>query len=144
MAAHDATITMPWADGTHAFRLPINQLLELQEKCNAGPVEIFDRLQLRTWRVQDVREVIRLGLIGGGKDTYASLALVSRYVDDRPLLESVPVAAQILAAALMGPAEEEGTSTGKPMAGEEAPGSPPPPSSVPAPSSDSPRETSAT
>lgn len=143
MAAHDAVLTRPWADGEHAFRLPIKQLLELQEKCGAGPIKIFDRLQQRDWRVEDVRETIRLGLIGGGMAPHAALVLVSRYVDGC-LIDNVAVAIDVLAASLMGPPGEETAGAGKQTAAEETDGSPPPPSTVSAPSSDSPPATLAT
>lgn len=48
------------------------------------------------WRVDDVREPIRLGLIGAGTTpTEASLAVQS-YVDSRPLSEHIGLAAAIL------------------------------------------------
>lgn len=98
----DGSVEIEWADGTHKFRLPLGQLRELQDKCNAGPAEILNRLRLQTWRVDDVREIIRLGLIGGGVPPLDALTLVVRYVDQRPWMESVPTATAILLAALVG------------------------------------------
>lgn len=105
----DASIELTWADGTYKFRLPIGQLRELQDKCRAGPPEILDRLTFRKWLVDDVRETIRLGLIGGGKTPTDALVLVIRYVDDRPLMENAPVAQSIMIAALVGvPGDQPG------------------------------------
>lgn len=101
-----AEIELEWADGKHLFRLAIGQLRELQEKTNAGPNELFNRLGEQTWRVDDIRETIRLGLIGGGAAPERALGLTGRYVDERPLLENVPVARAILLAALIGAPEE--------------------------------------
>lgn len=101
MSANGA-ITTKWADGEYTFRLAIGQLRELQEKCDCGPPEILARLAAQRWRIDDLRETIRLGLIGGGTTPVAALKLVERYVDDRPLLESVTVASSILLAALVG------------------------------------------
>lgn len=104
-----AILEIEWADDTHRFRLAIGQLRELQEKCDAGPAEIFHRLTEQRWRVEDLRETIRLGLIGGGMTPAAALVKVRRYVEDRPLMESVPVARAVLLAALMGvPGDEVG------------------------------------
>lgn len=140
MAQHDGAIEREWADGAHCFRLPIAQLLELQEKCDAGPVEIFSRLRAQTWRLNDLRETIRLGLIGGGTPPMDALTLVKRYVDPpRPLLENVPLALEILEAALTGPPED---LPGKARATEEMDASPPSPFLEPAPSSGSPLPTS--
>ncbi|MFG1465263.1 gene transfer agent family protein [Xanthobacter sp. DSM 24535] len=142
MGTHDAALTRDWGDGTHTFRLPIDQLLELQHLCDAGPAEIYERLLHRKWRVQDLREIVRLGLIGGGMDPLEALARIKRYVESRPLMESVPLALEILGMALIGP-EEKAKTPGKPAAGEDQSGSPPPPSTEPAARSASRRKKSA-
>lgn len=98
----DASITLAWADGDYRFRLPIGQLRELQEKCDAGPMVILDRLRVGKWLVDDIRESIRLGLIGGGMKPLDALVLVKRYVDERPLAENVVHATAVLLAAVMG------------------------------------------
>jgi hypothetical protein len=93
-------IATDWADGTYSFRLAYGQWLELQESCNCGPLELYVNLLQRRWRVQHLREIIRVGLIGGGTDPATALRLVRRHVEERPLLESVPLALQIMAASL--------------------------------------------
>ena len=108
-----AKISFVWGDGEHTFRLAIGQLRELQDKCGAGPMEILSRLTSGTWRVDDLRETIRLGLIGGGKTPTDALILVARYVDAFPLVNSVAPAQAVLMAALVG---VENDPVGKPMA----------------------------
>lgn len=119
------TLELTWGDGEHRFRLPIGQLRELQDKCSAGPQRILMRLSSMDWRIEDVREVIRLGLIGGGKTPSDAHMLVVRYVDERPLMESRLPAQAILMKALIGdpddqpgelPAEKVETPTPTPMA----------------------------
>ncbi|WP_273785603.1 gene transfer agent family protein [Brucella intermedia] len=105
--SRDASITLDFADGTYKFRLAWGQLAELQENCDAGPYVILERLQNRSWRLNDIRENIRLGLIGGGMDPASALKLVKRYVEDRPLLENVKLAQAVLTVALIGAPEEE-------------------------------------
>jgi len=102
----DARITLDWADGTYTFRLAWGELEELQEQCDAGPYVIFDRLQTRQWRIQDISNVIRLGLIGGGMEPVKALKLVRRYVEARPPMENVIYASGILSAGLMGAPDE--------------------------------------
>lgn len=104
--SRDASISVAWGDGEHRFRLAIGQLRELQEKADAGPAEILDRLSSGRWRINDVRETVRLGLIGGGMSPPEAHKLTVRYVDDRPWLESVPIAQAVLMAALIGVPEE--------------------------------------
>ncbi len=119
--SRDGSITLAWGDGEHRFRLAIGQLRELQEKCDAGPAEIVSRLSEGRWRVNDVRETIRLGLVGGGLAPATAHALTVRYVDERPWLESVQPAQAVLMAALVGvPDEPVGSSPGKEAAAEAA------------------------
>lgn len=106
MTTRSSSITLEWADAEYVFRLPIKQLIELQEKCDAGPAHILSRLQQGAWRVEDVRETIRLGLIGGGLDAPKALKLTTRYVDDTPLFGNVLYAEAILSAAVLGVEDE--------------------------------------
>lgn len=124
MAGFDARVSLVWGDGEHSFRLPFAQLVELQEKTDAGPLELFQRIGSGRWRVQDLRETLRLGLIGGGMEPAAAVLMVRRYVEQRPLAESVAPALEILTAAIAvpedgAPGKAEATETGA---------SPPPPS----------------
>lgn len=107
--SRSASIPLIFGDGEYTFRLAIGQLNELDEKCDAGPMEQMARLQGGTWRLKDLRETIRLGLIGGGLAPADAFRMVRRYVDDRPLAESVPIAQAVLYAAVIGdPGDELG------------------------------------
>lgn len=132
MGQFDARVTITWGDDEYVFRLALAQLLALQEKTEAGPLELFQRIGTGRWKVQDLRETIRLGLIGGGLEPAKATVLTRRYVDERPLLESVPVALEILTAALAMP---ESIAPGKAEAETETGASPLPPSMDAAPSS---------
>ena len=133
-------ITLAWADGEHAFNCAkIGLVLELEEKCGCGIMEIYSRIIDKRWRFSDIREPIRLGLIGGGKTPAQALALTRRYVDDRPFAESVQTAELILMAALVGHPEES-VGKKKPEAmepettensGDQSYTGPPPPSDLP-------------
>ncbi|MDB5597377.1 MAG: hypothetical protein JWM36_4338 [Hyphomicrobiales bacterium] len=111
------SITFDWADGEHTFRLAIGQLRELQDKCDAGPMQIYQRLMDSTWRVDDVRETLRLGLIGGGMKPMDALLLTRRYVDEQGhnLIENAKAAQNIVLAALVGVKDDP---VGKGQAGE--------------------------
>lgn len=116
----DGSTTLLWADGEHRFRLAIGQLRELQEKCDVGPGELLMRLTTHRWRVDDILQTIRLGLIGGGMAPIDALVLVTRYVENRPWGENVVIAAQILVAAVTGDPNEERDSSKKAEAATEA------------------------
>lgn len=97
-----------FADGEYDFRLGWGQLVELQELTNAGPHFVLNRLHSGEWRVEDIAEVIRLGLLGADETMKPSVAstLVKRYVKERPLMENHTLAVVILTAALVGAGEE--------------------------------------
>jgi hypothetical protein len=118
-------ITMDFGDGTYDFKLTIGGLKELQDKTGVGPLALFNRLIDGTWKVEDAREIIRIGLVGAGMPPVDALVMVKRYVDDRPLLESVEPALRIMNVALSGtPAEQEDSPPKKPEAVVETPKSP--------------------
>lgn len=130
--AWDATIDLEWGGETRRFRLGLAELVALQDRTDAGPVELLTRIRDQRWRVADLRETVRLGLEGGGASPAEAASLVRRYVEGRPLMESVPVAMLVLAAALYTP---EDLPAGKPAGGEEMPtGASPSPGSTGTPS----------
>jgi tail tube GTA-gp10-like protein len=101
--AANGEIALAWADGEHKFNIAkIGQILELEEKCGCGVAEIYSRIREARWRFNDLRETIRLGLIGAGIDPNRALILTKRYVDERPWAENVQVALAILLAAMIG------------------------------------------
>lgn len=113
VVARNAQITTDWAGGRHTFRLDIGQLEELQEACDAGPEFIWARLETRAYRVKDVTEPIRLGLIGGGLKPDEARKLVRRYVETRPLAENIRTAQKILAASIAGVPDEPAKKDGE-------------------------------
>lgn len=108
-------VDMTWAGGEHAFLLTIDLLRALQDRCDAGPAFILHRLTQNRWLVDDVIQPIRLGLEGGGMDKEQARKLVQKFVEDRPLTESVLTAQAVLAGALFG---TEDDATGESQAGE--------------------------
>lgn len=106
MQVFDSRVELSWGDGEHVFKLALAQVRELQERCKAGPAEIAERLQSSRWFVDDIRETLRLGLIGGGKTPVEALTLVKRYVDERPLAENIIVANVLIMSVLYGVADD--------------------------------------
>ncbi|MAM13022.1 MAG: hypothetical protein CML23_21740 [Rhizobiaceae bacterium] len=102
----DARIEQPFGDGIYPFRLGYGQITELQEKCDCGPMRLLSRLQSGDWKIEDVFETVRIGLIGGGMEPKEALKLAGRYVKERPPLESHPLALAIVFAGLAGAPDE--------------------------------------
>lgn len=118
MTARDAEIAQVLGDEEYPFRLGIKQIEELQEKRDQGPFRLFRALCSGDWYIQDITEILRLGLIGGGMKPSSAVPLVKRYVEEYPLTEHLDVATAVLGVALFGPDDEK---PGKPKAGEEIP-----------------------
>lgn len=116
--SRDAAITLDFADGAYRFRLGYGELEELQEAVDAGPWYILAQFSalgqmlinpagVRGLTVKMLREIIRIGLVGGGTKPADALRLVKRYVEGRPPDESVTIAFRIMEAALRGAPDED-------------------------------------
>lgn len=93
-------VELTWAGGEHRFLLPIGQMRALQDKCDAGPEFILNRLRMGQWRVDDVVQTIRLGLEGGGMSKDEARRLTLMHVEEQPLTISVLTAQLVLMASL--------------------------------------------
>lgn len=125
--------SLDWADGTYSFRLSLAGAIELEEKCDAPIAVIHARLIGGAYKVSDVRETIRIALIGGGMDPVKALNLVRKYVDDRPLAESWIIARVIMGGLFHGFAEHPINPPGPAAEAESRNASTPPASTRPSP-----------
>lgn len=113
----NGVVELDFGDGTHRFRLAIGQLEELQEKTGVGPYVLLQRLMSGEWHTADVRETLRLGLVGGGMGALEALNLTRRYIDDRSdWVFNSKMAYAIMGAAILGAPEEESGKSEDPEA----------------------------
>jgi hypothetical protein len=136
----DGRVELVFVGDERAFRLGIEELLALEDACDAALAEIAGRLQANRWRLRDLTEILRLGLIGGGTEPKSAKMLVEQALSPGRILQNVVAARIVLNAALMGEDMEDALA-GKSADAAAAPGgpsaSPPASSSETAPSSDS-------
>lgn len=104
--SRSAEITLAFAGEERPFRLPIGRLRALQEKVDCGPMELVQRFAAGTWRVDDLRETIHQGLIGGGMAAADAVKLLKTDFDDLPLSQFVGTAQAIVLAAVVGAGDE--------------------------------------
>jgi hypothetical protein len=131
----DGSVELVFGGDARRFRLAIDNLIALQEKRNSGPLEITTRLQVGVWRVEDVTETLRIGLIGGGTEAKAAKALVDDNVRPGNITPHVLTALAVLLSALQGdPDNPVGKKGRRRTSRRPASASPPPPSTEPAPS----------
>lgn len=115
-------IEAEFGDGTYRMGLRYADVVELEKLLgDVGPLVILQRLG-GPWQMQDIREIIRLSLIGGGMQPTKALALVRVYVEARPALENLALAYRVLATAINGPLPPEAEQA--PLAGNGKPSSP--------------------
>lgn len=99
----NGTRTIIWAGGEHQFCLAkVGLILDLEAKSDAGIATVMTRLGSGTFRLNDVRETIRLGLIGGGLAPDKAMQAVRNHVDENPLTSSVLLAYAIIEAVMVG------------------------------------------
>lgn len=107
MPDHDHTyarITQPFGDGNYDFQFGWDAAIEWEEKYNRSLFGTFNRMHRDgIYLVADIKEIVRLALIGAGSKPTDALRLVERYVEKRPLSENMTLALMILEAAFFGP-----------------------------------------
>ncbi|MBB4067174.1 gene transfer agent family protein [Gellertiella hungarica] len=94
-----------FGDAEYTFALTDPMIEELQAKTATGIGALYMRVVNSNFRLADLLEIIRLGLIGGGTSPEAAKRLVDTYGKDRPFDETFPLALDILDARWTGKAE---------------------------------------
>jgi hypothetical protein len=84
------------------FELRLGEIRELERIRTAGIGTIYKRVAFIDCYADDVRETIRLGLIGGGTAHAEATAMMQFAFDGQPLNSWVQLAADILKAAFEG------------------------------------------
>jgi hypothetical protein len=96
-------VELEWADGTYLFRLPLTGIQEIQEKSKAGFGDVYGRVmagQYETkdgsnfgmpfeakWYIEDLHNIIRLGLIGGNHGLVDGQSVEVSAIQARKLVE---------------------------------------------------------
>jgi hypothetical protein len=120
-----ADVTLEWANGEYLFALKGREIEALEAECinpstngvGIGLGAIWARVMGGTWYRSDIRNIIRLGLMGGGMGPIEANRMCKTYVDDVPISSQMPnfqnpncpllVAQVILSAAVIGVEGEE-------------------------------------
>ena len=104
-------LELAFGDGRYLFRLPIKQIVALEKK--AGPIDaVKQRLIFGGYSILDVLEVIRHGLIGGGRgivngeekavSDLLATHLVETYAEGTPLADTAATARSVISALFVG------------------------------------------
>jgi hypothetical protein len=120
----DGGISLEWADGEYRFKFGIGQFRELQEKVNGrriligapvvGPMTLLKALQANDAWPDDVRDILQLGLVGGGMTSLDAYRVLKNHFDNSaPLVHMKPAHAVLLAGLVGVPAEPVGSKKKK-------------------------------
>ncbi|HEV7335544.1 MAG TPA: gene transfer agent family protein [Bosea sp. (in: a-proteobacteria)] len=93
-----------FGDGEKTFALTDPMAKELEQKAGIGIGALYQRLMSAHFYLADLTETIRLGLIGAGTSPADAQRLVETYATDRPVMEIVPLALDIVEARWSGTA----------------------------------------
>lgn len=100
-------ITLKWQGGEHPFLLRIGELRTLDDRLLDGAMAASGRLRLLKPRFNDVYEVVRQGLIGGGMPEREASILVETVEAQSGIGPMVPLAQAILLQAFYRREEDE-------------------------------------
>jgi hypothetical protein len=115
----------PFAGRERRFFLPLGKIADMERVCGAGIGEIMLRLTTHRFKACDIWEPIRVGMEGGGASEAEATATCMSY-HNYPLMDFMPLAAQILTAAVNGvPREVLQPGKARAAGSEEAPGTSP-------------------
>ena len=121
--SRDGSTEQDFAGERRLFRLAWDDLVALQESRDAGPFVILNRLIAGTWRLEDIAETIRCGLIGSGMEAPKARSLVINHVEKKPPMMHLVLAQTVLGAGVYGAADEE--NVGKKSVADETTGETP-------------------
>ena len=85
-----------FGDAERDFALTDAMVTELEAKTQTGIGALYLRIVGSQFRLTDLTEIIRLGLIGAGTNPEEAARLVRTYGENRPLDEVFPLALSII------------------------------------------------
>jgi Phage tail tube protein, GTA-gp10 len=109
----DGSVTIEiWGDGENKFRFAIGQWRELQERVNGrriamglpptGPLSLMKDLEKGDCWPDDIRDILRIGLVGAGMSVQEAHRKLVLYFDTTPPYQHNEPALVVLAAGLLG------------------------------------------
>lgn len=101
------THTAFFGDGEHDFTLTDDMIAELERLADLGIGALYLRAVNMQFKLADLIEVIRLGLIGGGTSPKRAAQLTDTYARNTPIDDLYPLALDVLDARWGGAAEPE-------------------------------------
>ena len=113
-STRNAEITGFFGDAPHVFRIGIAEAEELQELLDCGLMPTLERVT--DINVRAIRQVLRVGLVGGGMRKERAFFHVEQHLQPAYLIDAANLAGRVVRAALQGaPDEPSGEPVGEGM-----------------------------
>ena len=110
-----ADVIREWAGVERLFRLNFGGVMDLEEACGKQALgAIFLRLSTGQFFANEVYQIIRLALIGGGTDQLETKQLLDKHFDANPFMENASLASDILVTLMVGVEKTEGGAESDP------------------------------
>lgn len=93
-----------FGDDDHDFKIGVEQAQELQDLFGCGLMPMYERVS--DVCIPHIKEVLRVGLIGGGMSKEPARRFVDRHVAEGYFVDAADVAADVIKAALRGAPDE--------------------------------------
>lgn len=111
-------IEITWAGGKHVFDLAsprVRWMLKQDQRPFPGqygdtPAACFKRFDEKVYAPNDVEQIIRIGLIGGGQSPQAADALIAEHVAGQPVVTNAMLANAVLTRFFIGDAADADAS----------------------------------
>lgn len=103
-------IEIEWAGGAHVFDLAsprVRWMLRQQPfpgQYGDTPAACLKRFDEQVYSPDDIEQIIRIGLIGGGQSLHAADALIAEHVTGQPVAPSAMLATAVLTHLFVGDA----------------------------------------
>lgn len=99
-----------FGDGEHDFCLTDPMLAELEKISGLGVGALYFQMLNLAYPAENLREVIRLGLVGGGMNPEQAKRLCDAYAVNRPIAEVLGLAFEIMSARWTGKTDKDAVS----------------------------------
>lgn len=97
-----------FGDAERDFRLNADLVTELERNTGAGIGGLSRRMFAGEFKHQELLEVVRLGLIGGGESPAVAASLVAVYAAPLPIMDLYALALPVIETVMFGHVQKEG------------------------------------
>jgi len=98
----NTSVTHFFGDQERKFQLTTPLIIEIERKIGSGIGAIAQRLFAQQHSHNELVEIIRLGLVGGGADPATATALTDAYLTNAPIMPNYMIAHAVISAAFFG------------------------------------------